>query len=599
MSLAKRGSQVGGSALVIALLALAGLSLASGSGRKATNLATKTVLQHSYASLPLAFEPNRGQADSRTAFLARGAGYSIALRATAAHFALGKRDRLSMALSGANERAALVPEQRLPGTVNYLLGNDRSKWLTGIATYARLRVEDVYPGIDLAYYGRQGRFEYDLLVHPGASPEVISLAFSGARHMRLDDHGNLAFQLAGGALRQLAPRVYQQVGGERRPVEGRFLLRGQRVAFRLGRYDRTRTLVIDPTLVYSTYLGGSGSDVGLGIAVDTGGSAYLTGQTGSTNFPTASPLQAAKGGGNDAFIAKLNAAGTALVYSTYLGGSSDDGGYGIAVDTGGSAYLTGITGSTNFPTASPLQAANGGGTDAFAAKLNAAGTALVYSTYLGGSNSDVGRGIAVDAGGSAYLTGETLSANFPTASPLQAANGGLNDAFAAKLNAAGTALVYSTYLGGSSQDIGWGIAVDAGGSAYLTGYTVSTNFPTASPLQAANGGSNDAFVAKIVTPTAVSLRSFAAARSGRLVVLRWRTGSNHSLLGFNVYRQQRGKLVKLNRALIPSVFGGTTAGHTYSFLDRTARRGVTYTYRLQAVSLGGTRTWLGTTVAAR
>jgi uncharacterized repeat protein (TIGR01451 family) len=250
-------------------------------------------------------------------------------------------------------------------------------------------------------------------------------------------------------------------------------------------------------LVYSTYLGGSGGEDGLGIAVDASGNAYVTGVTESTNFPTANPFQALYERGGDAFVAKLNAAGSALIYSTYLGGIDPDEGFGIGVDASGNAYVTGYTGSTNFPTANPLQA-HGGNGDAFVAKLNPAGSALVYSTYLGGSNDDYGYGIAVDASGNAYVTGRTQSTNFPTANPVQAAyGGGQFDAFVAKLNAAGSALVYSTYLGGGDLDEGLGIAVDPSGNAYVTGDTWSTNFPTANPLQAANGGIADAFVARI------------------------------------------------------------------------------------------------------
>jgi len=269
------------------------------------------------------------------------------------------------------------------------------------------------------------------------------------------------------------------------------------LGFEVGAYDASLPLVIDPTLVYSTYLGGSGFDYGSGIAVDSAGNAYVTGQTYSTDFPTANPFQAARVGGPDAFVAKLNAAGSALVYSTYLGGNGDDYGRGIAVDAAGNAYVTGETGSTNFPTANPLQASNAGGNyDAFVAKLNAAGSALVYSTYLGGSDYDYGYGIAVDAAGNAYVTGETFSTNFPTANPLQASNAGGPNAFVAKLNAAGSALVYCTYLGGSGGDSGQGIAVDAAGNAYVTGETGS-NFPTANPFQASNAGGPDAFVARL------------------------------------------------------------------------------------------------------
>ena len=251
-------------------------------------------------------------------------------------------------------------------------------------------------------------------------------------------------------------------------------------------------------LVYSTYLGGSGSEFNPDIALDTSGNAYVTGISFSSDFPTASPFQASPGSGQDAFVAKLNAAGTALVYSTYLGGNGLDNGLAIAVDAAGNAYVVGRTDSTNFPTANPIQAASGGGSgDAFVTKLNATGTALVYSTYLGGSGDEQCCGIAVDAAGNACLTGETSSTNFPTASPFQPSLGGPGDAFVTKLNAAGIALVYSAYLGGSRGDDGFGIAVDASGNAYMTRRTDSGDFPTASPFQSSNAGNRDAFIAKI------------------------------------------------------------------------------------------------------
>jgi hypothetical protein len=254
--------------------------------------------------------------------------------------------------------------------------------------------------------------------------------------------------------------------------------------------------------LYSTYLGGSSDDIGGRIAVDGAGNAYVTGSTNSTNFPTTNPLQASNGGGKDTFVTKINAAGLALVYSTYLGGSGDDAGAGIAVDGAGNAYVTGYTNSTNFPTANPLQASNGGGIngDAFVTKINAAGSALVYSTYLGGSGNDSCASIAVDGSGNAYVTGTTSSPNFPTTNPLQASyGGGLQDAFVTKINATGSAVVYSTYLGGGGQDSGTSIAVDSVGNAYVTGLTLSLNFPTANPLQAsiASGLTPDAFVTKI------------------------------------------------------------------------------------------------------
>ena len=317
----------------------------------------------------------------------------------------------------------------------------------------------------------------------------------------MDDEGNLILQTAGGEVVQRAPDIYQEIEGVREAIPGGYVLEGKHhVGFQGAAYDANKPLVIDPVLVYSTFLGGDGTDRGRGIAVDSSGNAYVTGRTDSANFPTASPLQAAFGGGNeDSFVVKLNAAGSALVYSTYLGGGGTDQTRGIAVDSSGNAYVTGRTDSTNFPTASPLQAAISGSFDAFITKLNASGNVLVYSSYLGGAGADRGRGIAVDSSGNAYVIGDTSSTNFPTVSPFQAVFGGGNeDSFVAKVNPAGSALVYSTYLGGSGEDGGFGIAVDSSGSAYVTGDTDSTNFPTASPLQAAfAGGDQDAFVTKL------------------------------------------------------------------------------------------------------
>ena len=312
-------------------------------------------------------------------------------------------------------------------------------------------------------------------------------------------------QTDGGQVHMHKPLVYQQVDGVRQEIAGAYMLNGRhQVSFEVAAYDANKPLTIDPVLAYSTYLGGSGTDQGSAITVDASGNAYVTGSTDSTGFPTASPFQASNSGEFDAFVTKLNAAGSALVYSTYVGGSTDDFGNGIAVDASGNAYVTGSTDSTDFPTASPIQAAHGGEFDAFVTKLNAAGNALVYSTYLGGTGRELGIDIAVDAASNAYVTGDTSSIDFPTASPFQPNKaGGFNDAFVTKLNAAGSGLVYSTYLGGgshpfgSANDSGLDIAVDTSGNAYVTGGTESTDFPTVNPIQAANACFDDAFVTKL------------------------------------------------------------------------------------------------------
>jgi len=317
--------------------------------------------------------------------------------------------------------------------------------------------------------------------------------------LRVDADGDLVLKTADGELRQKRPLAYQETAAGLVEVEVGYRVKGRRVAFQLARYDQARRLVIDPVFFYSTYLGGSGSDTGHSIAVDGSGNAYVTGQTTSTNFPTTNPQQVSNGGGEDAFVTKINAAGSARVYSTYLGGSSTDQGKGIAVDGSGNVYVTGYTLSTNFPTSNPLQPSSGGSSDAFVTKINSAGNTLLYSTYLGGSGNDQGKSIAVDGSGNPYVTGETTSTNFPTTNPLQASfGGGSHDVFVTKINAAGSARVYSTYLGGSGADTGQGMAVDGSGNAYVTGLTTSTDFPVTNPLQAgAGGGTYDAFVTKI------------------------------------------------------------------------------------------------------
>ncbi len=254
-------------------------------------------------------------------------------------------------------------------------------------------------------------------------------------------------------------------------------------------------------LVYSTYLGGSANDYGLGIAVDSSGCAYLTGYTASVNFPIYNPMQMFYGGGNtDAFVAKLNAGGDTLLYSTFLGGQGDERGLSIALDGSNCAYVTGYTNSVNFPVNSnPFQQTKSVGWDAFVTKLNASGSGLVYSTYLGGWSDDSGSGIAVDSSGCAYVTGQTASSNFPTQNPYQSYRAGGRDAFVSKLNASGSGLVYSTFLGGSADDYGFGIALDGSGCAYVTGQTAANDFPTHNSFQSANMGGSDAFVSKLTS----------------------------------------------------------------------------------------------------
>jgi hypothetical protein len=365
-----------------------------------------------------------------------------------------------------------------------------------------VRYSEVYPGIDVVYYGNQRRLEYDFVVEPGRNPDAIALEFAGAEKMEVEpETGDLLLGIGEKIIRQHKPVVYQETSAGKREVDGRYALRsGGRVGFEVGEYDRNATLIIDPVLVYSTFLGGNGSqEQGKSIAVDSTGNAYVAGFTESADFPTANAAQGTNRGAFDVFVTKLNAAGSALVYSTYLGGSGSELCQALAVDSTGNAYVTGSTVSTDFPTVNAIQSTTGspGASDAFVAKLSTSGSALVYSTYLGGTGFEAGISIAVDSTGNAYVTGFTESTNFPIANALQSTFGPPADAFVTKLNAAGSALVYSTFLGGIGQDQGESIAVDSAGNTFVTGYTHSNDFPTLNALQGTPGGDRDAFVTKL------------------------------------------------------------------------------------------------------
>ncbi len=405
-----------------------------------TERAARSRISEMYGRLPLSFEANQGQADASVKFVSRGVGYQLYLTGNEATLALKRSDAaddaseaeqravLRLRLVAAKRNPQVVGLNRLPGKTNYFIGSKQNDWHTNIPSFARVEYKDVYPGVNIAYYGNQRQLEYDFIVAPGAKTEQIKLAFDGADEIRIDEQGELVLSTAGGEVRQHKPVVYQETDGARKEIASRYVLTGENeVGFVLGDYDRSKSLVIDPVLVYSTYLGGTGTDQALAIAIDATGHAYVSGITFSNNFPTANALQGTAGGTtatSDVFVAKLNPAGTALVYSTYLGGNSNDRGHSIAADSAGNAYVTGLTTSANFPTANALQPTLRGGSDAFIAKLNPAGASLVYSTYLGGLSMDHANGVAVDAVGNAYLTGMTGSPNFPTLSPLQANRNG-------------------------------------------------------------------------------------------------------------------------------------------------------------------------------
>ena len=476
-----------------------------------------------YGAIPLSFEINRGQVDKEVKFLSRGPGYNLFLTPNEAVMELNRSGfantaelsetgTLRMTLAGSNSSPRVRGREKIASRTNYLVGSDRRKWKTGIQHYAKVEYENVYPGTDLVYYGNQRQLEYDFVIAPGSDPKKIKMRFNGAEQIRVDDDGSLVLLTGKRETRMLAPYSYQTIGGIKREVASRYVIDAGKAAegpqaglptvgFEVGEYDAQRSLVIDPVLVYSSFLGGSGEDTPTSVTVDSAGNTYMIGYTDSTNFPVAGALQSSYGGDpQDIFVSKLNATGTALVYSTYIGGSGQDNGSDIAVDSAGNVYFTGYTGSTNFPTVNAVQNRLTGYNNAIVAKLDASGSQLVYSTYFGGSIGEFGSAIAVDAAGNAYVGGVTSSPDFPKVNAIQKFYGGdLADAFVAKFNPAGSQVLYSSFLGGTGNEGVNGIAVDTSGNAYISGVTFSGNFPTTNAPHQANfrGGSFDAFVTKI------------------------------------------------------------------------------------------------------
>jgi hypothetical protein len=635
-----QGRVAGATALLILLGAIA-LALGARAGNRfslsqryrgpasPSNPTTSSPALVAYRHLPLIFERNQGQSDPRVKFLAHGSGYGLFFTKDSAVLSfrpsVHSSSALSMELVNANSRSEVKGTDHLPGKSNYFIGNDPAKWHHDVPQFARVRYASIYPGIDLVFYGNQGRLEYDFEVAPGSDPRRVALRFQGAENVSIDDNGDLILATSGGNVRLQAPHIYQTIGKEARPVQGRFELRGENeIGFALGEYDRTRALVIDPVLTYSTYLGGSG-DEGCSliltprnptplsgcpaVAVDSASNVYIAGPTTSADFPVnGSPFQSSLKGTSNIFVAKFNSSANTLEFSTYLGGDGTDYTAGVGVDTATNVIVAGTTNSSNFPTkgtnsafqATPVNSHN----HVFVSKLDPTGHTLLYSTYLSGNGIETAAGLAVgQSDQNAYVIGTTTSTNTPTAtltfpatlgayqtapasgSTIQffmskvdpnlsgnsslaystyfgggnpstgvAVGGGIavdinnnvyitggtnflhigaandfpilnayqgcldaapatttcptnvtaTDAFVAEFNpnaTTGSQLLYSTYLGGTGNDDGYGIATD-GTSAYVTGLTDSTDFPAAGSgvYQATNGGGIDAFLAKLANP---------------------------------------------------------------------------------------------------
>ena len=497
--------------------------------------ASRGQIVESYGKLPLSFELNRGQTDAKVKFLSRGGGYTLFLTGDAAVFSLSRlgptggavhpsllsagaplwqsvdvsrrNTVLRMNLVKAKPSVKVTGEDELPGRSNYFIGNDPKQWRSDVPSYAKVKCEGIYPGVDLLYYGNQRQLEYDFVVSPGADPHRIQFDVRGARTINTDKDGDLIFHFADGELRWHKPVVYQEANGIRQTIDGHFVVRrGRRVGFVLGEYDSRRALIIDPAIAYSTYLGGATNESGASsVAVDASGNAYLTGYTRANDFPvTQGAFQTTcPDYGKDcstwgaAFVTKMNPTGTALVYSTYLSGNEGAQGSAIAIDGAGDAYVTGFTYASNFPTtpgAYQTTCSNCGYYeglgDAFVTELNPAGSALVYSTYLGGNtpnqyyNDSSTDGIAIDPSGSVFVVGYTNFSGFPvTRHAFQTKCGSCTrqpttvNAFVTKFNSTLSKLVYSTFLGGSNSDSASSMALDAAGDVYLTGTATSTNFP--------------------------------------------------------------------------------------------------------------------------
>jgi Beta-propeller repeat len=465
-----------------------------------------------YGSLPLHFEVNRGQTAAEVRFSARGDGYAMFL--TPAEVVLVLADRsprcssvLRVKLVGADPAPQVVGSEGLPGEVNYLLGRDPARWRAGIPTFGEVTYRQVYPGIDWVHSGNQRQLEFDFRVAPRADATAIRLAFDGAEQLALDAEGDLVLRLDRGELRLRKPHAYQDAEGGRKEVGVEYRVEpDQQVTFRLGEYETSRALLIDPLLSYSTYLGGLTVDEGRAIAVDAVGSAYLTGVTVATGLPTTSGSFDTSIYSDEVFVTKIDPRGGSLVYSTYVGGARDklgvfEYGLGIAVDSAGAAYVTGSTSDAEFPaTAGAYHTTFDANqtTVGFVTKLDPTGRSLVYSTLLKGTIQ--GSAIAIDTSGAAYVTGDLVQGLIVPVFPVKtgAFDAGYNgdyDAYALKLNPAGSDLVYSTFLGGAGADHGRSIAIDPSGNAYVTGDTESSNFPaTAGAFDRHLDGARDAFV---------------------------------------------------------------------------------------------------------
>lgn len=530
--------------ILLMIVFIMSVGLFRGAEREATakkEMADKARVAELYGKLPMYFIQNNGQADEKVRFYEKGSGHATYFTEDGVFLTLIKGEEKEKSgapdkPTGMEERAykselvklsflnaskaKITAEGLMDGRVNYFIGKDSNKWKTDIPTYGAVMYSEVYDGVDVKFYGNNRLLEYDIIVKPGAEPSMVRLSYDGIEGLKVTESGDLYITMKEGGIIQKKPYVYQEIEGKRVEIDGRFKIIKEEGKFAYGfevaSYSKEHSLVIDPVLVYSTYLGGSGIDYSLDVAVDTAGNAYLIGGTESSNFPMLNPYQSGYAGNRDVFVAKFNAAGSALIYSTYLGGSDIEHGRKIALDNSGNVYITGGTYSINFPTLNPYQGNIAGNCDVFVAKLSTSGS-LLYSTYLGGNVFDWGLGVAVypNVPDNVYITGMNRSSNFPTTSGAfdtlcgsdGTCDGGLMEGFVAKFDTSqsgASSLIYSAFLGGSGDDFGRNLVADASGNAYVAGASNSTDFPLMNPLQGSNSGDYDLIVTK-VNPTGSAL----------------------------------------------------------------------------------------------
>lgn len=594
-------------------------------------------------NLPLYFEDNRGQSAGPAQFVAHGRDCQFLISPNESRLILCKTDAISGEISScavqmqfvnANAQARIHGDAEQSGKINYLIGNDPAQWRTGMAAFAQVRVEQLYPGVNLVYYGNQQRLEYDFTIAPHANSAQIVIQFTGVDKISVGPQDELILSIGKDEIRQPKPLLYQTVNGAREDISGGYkIVDAHTVAFDIGKYDHSLPLVIDPILSYSTYFGGNYGDTAWAVAVDTNGFVYIAGQTLSTRFNMNAPFATTNafqtnflGGGvlGDAFVAKFDNLATNPVYITYLGGNADDVIHGLAVDAAGNAYVTGYTDSTNFPTTNALYKTISGTLnkgvgyypfDAFVAELNTNGTKLIYSTYLGGSQADGAYGIAVDLAGNAYVAGATFSTNFPTTTnALQKHLACPNsfyynaNAFVTEISAYGTNLIYSSYFGGTNFDEGMGITVDNSNCVYVTGFTASMNFPTTtSAFQQYLNGWTNAFVAKF-TPSCTNLvystflggtnndvaNGIAVDSLGNAYVTGWTTSPNfpNNVTGLtNLYNGLTNNLygsapIVTNAFLTQITWNGTSAAIGYSVVFGGTNAGIDIGYGVALDPMG-------------